>query len=96
MMKLEDQGRDTSQELLNAEEEKVFNDQYLASLSKSVPFVRLESKNFVNQLACTTLIPVPQKCTSPANGAPSLLKRLLVDSQTTSLPSCSWPFKRII
>jgi hypothetical protein len=48
MMKLEDQGHDTSQELLNAEVEKVFNKQYLASLGESVLFVCLESENFVN------------------------------------------------
>jgi hypothetical protein len=90
VMKLEDQGRDTSQELLNAEVEKVFNEQYLASLGESAPFVRLESENFVNQLAYTTLIPVPQKCTGPANGAPRSLKRLPMNSPEVSLPSCSW------
>ena len=50
--KLEDQGLDTSTypALLNAELERVFEEQYLAKLRRSAPFVRLESKNFVNHL----------------------------------------------
>jgi hypothetical protein len=48
-MKLEDQGSDTGPELLNAEVEKVFNEQYLANLTGSPPVVCLESENFVNE-----------------------------------------------
>jgi hypothetical protein len=60
MFRLEDQGVDTSTDAapLNAEVEKIFDEQYLAKLTRSAPFVRLESENFINQLACTTLMPV--------------------------------------
>jgi hypothetical protein len=78
MMKLEDQGRGTSQEpeLLNAEVEKVFNDQYLAMLGESAPFVRLESENFGNQLACTTLIPeCPAEMHRPTQRCTELIEK---------------------
>jgi hypothetical protein len=50
--KLEDQGRDPTNNsaLLKTEVEKVFEEQYLANLKRSAPFVRLESENFVNLL----------------------------------------------
>jgi len=83
-----DQGLDTSPDpvLLNAEAEKIFKEQYLAKLPVSAPAVRLESENFVNQLACTTLIPVPQECTSPAKSVLNLLKRLAISSLAALLP----------
>jgi hypothetical protein len=61
IFRLEDQGVDTSTDpaRLDAEIEKIFNEQYLAKLTGSAPVVHLESENFVNQLVCTTLIPVP-------------------------------------
>jgi hypothetical protein len=95
--RLEDQGLDTSTDsaLLDTEAEKVFNEEYLAKLTGSPPVVRLESKNFVNQLAYTTLISVPKKCTNSANSALNLLKRLPMSSLAASLPSCSWLFRRI-
>ena len=60
IFRLEDRGLNTStdQALLNAEVERIFNEQYLAKLTGSTPVVCLESENFVNQLACTILIPV--------------------------------------
>jgi hypothetical protein len=100
VLRLEDQGIETSTDevLLNAEVEKTFNEQYLANLTESAPVVRLESKKYVNQLACTrgTLIPVPQECTSPAKSVLSLLKRLAMSSPAVLLPSCSWLFRRTI
>jgi hypothetical protein len=65
-MQLEDQNRDLAQ--LDDEVKRIFNEQYLANLRGSPPFVRLQSGGFVNQLACTTLIVVLQKCTGTANG----------------------------
>src|SRR6267142_2651320 len=82
--RLEDQGTDAA--LLNAEVEKTFEEQYLARLPVSAPAVRLESENFVNQLACATLIPVPQECTRLAKSVLSLLKRRPMSSLATSLP----------
>jgi hypothetical protein len=73
--KLEDQGRDPTPALLNAEVEKVFEEQYLAKLRRSVPFVRLESENFVNRPTCATLISVAQGCTSMNKSVLSFLKR---------------------
>ena len=52
-MKLEDEGRDSVTHL-DTEVESVFSRHYLASLSGSPPFVRLESKGFINQ--CTPLL----------------------------------------
>ena len=49
-MKLEDEGRDPGAHLYE-EVEAMFNQYYLAGLSGSPPFVRLESENFLNQLA---------------------------------------------
>ena len=48
--RLEDQGFDPSTDtaLLNAEVEKVFEEQYLAKLPVSAPAVCLESESFVN------------------------------------------------
>jgi len=60
-MKLEDQGLDASPTLLDAEMEGIFKNHYLANLRGPPPYVRLESKHFLNQLACITLISVPQK-----------------------------------
>jgi len=98
-MKLEDQRRDShslSGTDFDAEMENIFNENYLANLEGSPPFVRLESENFVNELACTSLIAVPKECTSVANGVLSLLKRLPTHSLAESLASCSWLCKRII
>jgi hypothetical protein len=51
--KLEDQGLDTNTHpaLLDAEVERIFNNEYLARLAGSPPVVRLESEDFVNKLA---------------------------------------------
>ena len=98
-MKLEDQRRDSdtlSETDFGAEMENIFNENYLANLEGSPPFVRLESENFVNKLTCNTLTAVPKKCTSEANGVLSLLKRLPTHSPTVLLASCSWLCKRII
>jgi hypothetical protein len=48
--KLGDQGLDTSTDptLLDAEVERIFEEQYLAGLTGSPPVVRLESEDFVN------------------------------------------------
>jgi len=85
---LENQGLDTSTDpaLLNAEVEKIFKEEYLTKLPVPAPAVRLESENCINQLACTTLIPVPQECTSPAKSVLSLLKRLEMSSLAALLP----------
>jgi hypothetical protein len=98
IFRLEDQGVDTSTDpvRLNAEMEKTFKEQYLAKLTESAPVVHLESENSVYQLVCTTLIPVPQKCTSPAKSVLDLLKRLPMSSLAALLRSCSWPFRRTI
>jgi hypothetical protein len=58
-MKLEDQHRDPA--LLNDEMERTFREHFLANLKRPPgppPFVRLESKDLVNQPVCTMLIPV--------------------------------------
>jgi hypothetical protein len=60
-MKLEDRGLDPSSTLLDAEMERIFQEHYLANLRESVPFVRLESELFLNQLAYITLISVLQE-----------------------------------
>jgi hypothetical protein len=56
--KLEDNGLNPSTvlALLNTEAEKVFKEQYLANLTKLLPFVCLEGVNFINQLRCIMLI----------------------------------------
>jgi hypothetical protein len=76
--KLEDQGDDPTNNpaLLNAEVKKVFEEQYLANLKRSAPFVRLGSENFVNRLTCATLTSAPQGCTSMTKSVLSFLKRL--------------------
>jgi len=75
-MKLEDQGRDPDDPaILNAEMERIFNEEFLANLKESPPIVRLESEDFY-QLAFITLISVPQECRDVTNGAQILLKRL--------------------
>jgi|SRR6266850_3658924 len=98
IFRLEDQGFDTSTDpaRLNAEMERIFKEQYLAKLMGCAPIVRLESENLVNQLACTALILVPQKCTSLAESVLNLLKRLAMSSLAELLPSCSWLFRRTI
>jgi hypothetical protein len=91
IMKLEDQGLDASTDaaLLNAEMERIFNEEFLVHLTESAPVVCLESENFVNQLACTTLIPIPQECTSMAKSVLNSLKRLAISSLAALLPSRS-------
>jgi hypothetical protein len=44
-MTLEDQGIDTDTARLNAEMERIFEEQFLAHLRGSPPFVRLESED---------------------------------------------------
>ena len=92
--KLEDQNCDPA--LINTEVERIFQEEYMANLKGSAPFVRLASENFVNDQACTTLISVPQGCTRTANGVPNLSKRLPMSSLAASSPSCSWLFRRIL
>jgi hypothetical protein len=95
-MKLEDQQHHGPGTDFDAEVEKHFNEHYLANLGESPPFVRLESEDFLNELACTTLIVDPKKCTSTASGVLSLSKRLPTHSLAESLPSCSWVCRRTI
>jgi hypothetical protein len=47
-MKMEDEGRDLGTHF-DAEVESVFNRYYLASLSGTPPFVRLQGEDFLNQ-----------------------------------------------
>jgi hypothetical protein len=96
-MKLEDQHHDPGTDL-DAEVERIFNEHFLANLGpgESPPFVRLESEDFVNELACTLLIVVLKRCKSMANGVLSLLKRRPMHSLAESLPSCSCLCRRII
>jgi hypothetical protein len=98
IFRLEDQGLDTSTDsaLLSAKVESIFKEQYLANLAESVPVVCLESENFVNQQACTMLILILQKCTSPAKSVLSLLQKLSMSSLVALLPLCSWLFRRTI
>ena len=79
-MKLQDEGRDTGVHL-DTEVESVFSEYYLASLSGSPPFVRLESEDVFNQFTsrlifclvgmhkhdqrCTDLIEVTANALSP-------------------------------
>ena len=96
-MKLEDQHPGPGTDFdADRDVERMFNEHYLANFGESPPFVRLESEHFLNEPACTTLIVVPKKCTSMANGVLSLLKRLPTHSLAESLTSCSWLCKRII
>jgi hypothetical protein len=60
-MKLEDRGLDPSPTPLIAEMERIFECHHLANLRESPPYVCLESEHFLNQLACITLIFVPQR-----------------------------------
>ena len=95
--KLEDQGLDTSDPaLLDAEVERIFNEQYLARLAGSPPVVRLESEDFFHQLTCTMLISVLQGCTRRINNVQNLSKGQLMDSRIMLLLSCSWLFRKII
>jgi hypothetical protein len=98
-MKLEDQqGGEVGQVLLDAKLEEIFNEHYRANLRESVPCVRLESEEFVNNLGCIPLISVLQECTSLAKGLGALrfLKRLLMRSPETSFPLCCCRYRRII
>ena len=54
--KLEDSGFDEDPVLLDTEVERMFNEHYRHMLRDSMPFVRLESEDFVNQLTCILLI----------------------------------------
>jgi hypothetical protein len=87
MIKLEDDNRDPAE--LDTEVANMFRQHYLASLSGSPPFVRLESGDFVNQLYVLWLIVVLQECTTMANSVPTLLKRLPMHSRAAFLPLCS-------
>ena len=75
-MKLEDEDFDPEavRADLDAEMETLFRRHYLSHLEGSVPYVRLESEDLLNQLACITLIFFPQKCTSLANDVQIFLK----------------------
>jgi hypothetical protein len=86
-MKLDDQGHDWDPALLNAEMERIFNEEFLANLKGSPPTVCLGSEDFYH-LAFITLIAVPQECTGMANGVLILFKRLPLRSPSASLLSC--------
>ena len=60
MMKLEDQKCDLAP--FDDEVEKIFKGHYLANLMGPPPFVRLESKDFVNNLAFTNSIMLIPSC----------------------------------
>jgi hypothetical protein len=45
-MKLDDQGHDWDSAILNAEMERIFNEEFQANLKGSPPIVRLESEDF--------------------------------------------------
>jgi hypothetical protein len=60
MMKMEDQNRDLAS--LDDEVEKMFKEHYLANLTGSPPFVRLEGKNLINKLACVNGIMLFSPC----------------------------------
>jgi len=87
-MKLEDEHGDSADLDADAEVERIFNERYLANLRGS-PFVRLESEDFVDQLARTTLIDVFQGRTSLANVVLILFTRLPMRSLAALLASCS-------
>ena len=57
-MKLEDEGRDPGTDF-DTKVEHIFNERYLASLSGPLPFVRLESEDFLFNQFTRILIPVP-------------------------------------
>jgi len=52
---------------LDTKVEATFNQHYLHGFTKRPPFVLLESEGFVDQLTCTVLISVLQKCTNKAD-----------------------------
>jgi hypothetical protein len=86
-MKLEDQGRDPA--LFDVDVERIFHEHYVANLKGSLPFVRLESENFVNPpLAFFTLITFLQGCIGLVNGVPALLKGLPTHSLEALFHSC--------
>jgi hypothetical protein len=95
-MKAEDQHRNAADLNTDAEAERSFYEHYLANLGGSPLVVRLESEDFVDQLTCTTLIDVLQKCTSLANIVLILFTRLPMLSLAVLLTLCSWQCKRII
>jgi hypothetical protein len=66
--KLEDRNCDPA--LVNTEVERIFQEEYLANLRGSAPFVRLASENFVNKQASTTLI-LPHR---DAQGRPTVYR----------------------
>jgi hypothetical protein len=90
-MKLEDQSRGPANVDDNAEADKIFKERYLANLQGPplASFVCLESKDFVSSQAHTPLIALLQECTSPDNGVPILLKRLLMRFLAALSTSCS-------
>jgi hypothetical protein len=84
-MKLEDENRDQETEP-DAEVENVFNQQYLARLTGSPPFIRLESEVFNDQGTYTVLILLLKECTDPVNCVKALSKSPPVHSLAGSLP----------
>jgi hypothetical protein len=96
-MKLEDQhDGEVDQALVDSAMEEIFNKYYLAELGEAPRFVRLESEDFVIQLACVTLIVFLQKWISLANSVFPFLKRPLTHFLATSLHSCCCQYRRII
>ena len=86
-MKLEDQGGDPAE--YDVEVENVFRQHYLAGLGGPPPFVCLESEDFVNGLARTTLISAAQECTRMIKDALDFSKRPPLHSLAALFPSCS-------
>jgi hypothetical protein len=95
-MKWEDQHGNAADLDADAETERIFNECYLANLKGSPLVVRLESKDFIDHLACTMLIDVLQECTSLVNVVLILFTGLPMPSLAVLLTLCSWQCKRII
>jgi hypothetical protein len=83
--KLEDQHSDP-EIVLDVEVENVFKQQYLARLTGSPQFIRLESEVFNNQRTCTVLISLLKEWTNPVNCVKVSSNSPPVHSLATSLP----------
>jgi hypothetical protein len=61
-MKLEDQHHGPGTDFdADRDVERMFNEHYLANFGESPPFVRLESEDFLDELACITLTCHPKE-----------------------------------
>jgi hypothetical protein len=70
-IRLEDQDLDPETHL-DAEVESLFSRHYLAGLTGSPPYIRLESEVINKPRACTVLISLPKECTNPVKGVMGL------------------------